>query len=368
MNGFTVRRASTVAGIALLAVGVALPASAEPSRGPAASPARTWLSAVAASSARAAWAVGYGGYGARTVGWNGSSWAQEPSPSPSQNAIYDGVAATSARNAWAVGDFSRGDGSPQVLIARWNGSTWRRATVPSITGGGSLYAVTATSARNAWAVGEAGDPNVGSTRTLIVHWNGSGWQRVPSPSTTSGVYTVLLGVAAVSARNAWAVGDSGLATKTLVLHWNGVSWKRVPSPSFAGGADFNGVAAAGGAVWVVGTVSSTPYRTLILRWERDHWVRVPSPSLAADGGGQLFAVAGSGKTAWAVGYAGDKTLVESWNGTAWTRVPSPSPAGFDDLTGVAAVSARDAWAVGESNGRTLILHWNGSSWRQQASH
>jgi len=34
----------------------------------------------------------------------------------------------------------------------------------------------------------------------------------------------LTGVAAISARNAWAVGgtDSG---KTLILRWNGKSWK-----------------------------------------------------------------------------------------------------------------------------------------------
>jgi hypothetical protein len=35
-------------------------------------------------------------------------------------------------------------------------------------------------------------------------------------------------VAAVSARNAWAVGGNG-AGQNLVLHWNGTTWKTVTS-------------------------------------------------------------------------------------------------------------------------------------------
>jgi hypothetical protein len=46
-------------------------------------------------------------------------------------------------------------------------------------------------------------------------------------------------VAATSPRNAWAVGsigpgpgiNPGRGTKTLIEHWNGKTWKRVPSPN-----------------------------------------------------------------------------------------------------------------------------------------
>ena len=367
MNGFIVRGASAAAGITLLAVGGALPAAAQSAGGHTAGVARTWLNGVAASSGRAAFAVGYAGNGPLAVRWNGSSWRRVPSPSPSQNAIFNGVVALSARRALAVGCFSVGHDSSQVLIERWNGSTWRPMPVPNVPGGGDLWGVTALSARDAWAVGESGDPNNGSTRTLILHWNGIAWKRVPSPGTTRGVNAELFGVAAVSARDAWAVGDSGLTTQNLVLHWNGTSWKRVPTPSATRGAVLNGVAATGGAVWAVGTLSASTYQTLILRWTGNHWVRAPSPSPTADGGSQLYAVAITGKTAWAVGYASGRTLIERWNGTAWARVPSPSPSGPDDLKSVTAVSASQAWAAGERNGKTLILAWNGSAWRRQAS-
>jgi hypothetical protein len=367
MNGLIARGATAAAGITLLAAGGALPAAAQPAESHAASAARTWLTAVAASSARAALAVGYGGNGTLALRWNGRSWGRAPSASPSPNAIFYGVAATSARQAWAVGNFSRGLGGQQILIERWNGRSWRRTPAPGVPGGGGLFAVTATSARNAWAVGEAGDPDNGYTKTLILHWNGTAWKKVPSPGNARGASAELLGVAAVSDHDAWAVGDAGAGSQNLVLHWNGTSWKKVPSPSFAHGSVLTGVAAASRAVWAVGTVIGTPYQTLILRWNGSRWVRVRSPSPAAAGGSQLYAVAATGKIVWAVGYAGRKTLIERWNGTAWTRVTSPSPPGADDLAGVTAISARDAWAVGQGHGQTLIVHWNGSAWRRQAS-
>ena len=77
--------------------------------------------------------------------------------------------------------------------------------------GGQLFGVAATSARNAWAVGGAV-----SGKTVVLHWNGATWKRVPSPTPAGGA--VLLGVAAVSARTAWAVGGD------LILRWNGTAW------------------------------------------------------------------------------------------------------------------------------------------------
>jgi hypothetical protein len=51
--------------------------------------------------------------------WNGTTWAQVPSPSPgdSSNTLW-GVAATSASNAWAVGDAASSSGPDQALALR----------------------------------------------------------------------------------------------------------------------------------------------------------------------------------------------------------------------------------------------------------
>jgi hypothetical protein len=186
---------------------------------------------------------------------------------------------------------------------------------------GLLYAVAATSSGNVWAVGQTsppGDDDEPDWNALIMHWNGTSWKRVPSPSPGTGA--TLSGVAAVSARSAWAVGTAGYH-KTLILHWNGKAWRRMPSPSPAG----------------PGTLALS--------------------SIAA----------ASARSAWAVGYSSGSTLILHWNGTAWTRVPSPSaPSSTSYLWGVAA-TARTAWTVGAAyrSGvpRALILHWNGTAWK-----
>jgi hypothetical protein len=318
--------------------------------------------AVAATSAGNAWAVGsetapLGGGNTLIVRWNGKTWKQVPSPSPSREDVGDGlfgVAAVSASSAWAVG----GTGIGTTLIVRWNGMAWKQVPSPNPTRPGFLAGVAAVSARNAWAVGVTG-----TGTSLILHWNGKTWKRVPS---TGGS---LYGVAATSASNAWAVGAQ-------ILHWNGKTWKRVPSP---GGVGLSGVAATSASnAWAVGGASpattSGHEKTVILHWNGKTWKRVPSPNPTVLSG--LLGVAATSATnAWAVGGSTNttsgisKTLILRWNGRTWKEVPSPSPNPSSDdivLLGVAATSTRNAWAVGTYglySYKAVILRWNGTAWK-----
>jgi hypothetical protein len=67
---------------------------------------------------------------------------------------------------------------------------------------GFLDGVAATSASNAWAVGDD------ASNTLIVHWNGSAWKKVPAPNPDPRNDT-LAAVSAASASDIWAVGTGG---------------------------------------------------------------------------------------------------------------------------------------------------------------
>ena len=293
-------------------------------------------------------------------------------PAPGQ---FYGVAATSARNAWAVG-YTAGETSA-TLIAHWNGKAWKR--VPSPNPGSSsrlLQGVAATSATNAWAVGYAG------SGTLILHWNGKTWKRVPSPNPGS-IENGLYGVAATSATNAWAVGyaeSTGPTTTTLILHWNGKTWKRVPSPSPSDPELYGVTAASAKNAWAVGysAVYSEGFKTLTLHWNGKVWKRVPSPNPVKVSSSELTwnilqgVAATSANNVWAVGwtethFVGPKTMILHWNGKAWKKAPSPNPycATCDSLYGVAATSASNAWAVGtlNSDAELVVLRWNGTNWK-----
>ena len=247
--------------------------------------------------------------------------------------------------------------APVTAAAAKSSST---APAASFTVTGQLSGVAATSARNAWAVGYTGTT---STKTLIVHWNGKTWKRVSTPRPVRGELTA---VTATSARNAWAVGYSGSApSKTLILHWNGKAWKRVPSPS-PRTSRLDGVTATSArSAWAVGGTTSG---TLILRWNGQTWKRVPSPS----GLNTFFRRRGCRLGPQCLG--GRRSARQPapcrssshWNGTAWKLARSPISGRFAFLNGMAAASARSVWVVGSNfnTGKLLSMHWNGTAWKR----
>ena len=136
--------------------------------------------------------------------WNGTRWADVPTPNPGTANELFGVGATSAANAWAVGEVTAGT-SEQTLVLHWNGRKWARVASPNPGGpahGNRLDGVAVTSTSSAWAVGSY--ENGTGQNNIILHWNGRRWAHVnsPGPGTSNG----LLGVAATSTSNAWAVG------------------------------------------------------------------------------------------------------------------------------------------------------------------
>jgi hypothetical protein len=356
MNRKLTRWSCAAGGVALAASCLAgtMPAGAARagSSGPgAALPVYGVLHGVAAVSAADAWAVGHQfNLNILTLHWNGRAWKQVPSPSLPGNLLS--VAATSTRNVWAVG-YTTSAG----LIVHWNGIAWRRVPSPSRIG---LVGVAATSDRNAWAVGQD------SAGIAIVHWNGRAWKQVPSPNPPG---AQLAGVAATSAFNAWAVGIWQPATgnrllRTLILHWNGRAWKQVPSPNPPGNDELSGVAATSARdAWAVG--QHNLQSTMILHWNGIAWKQVPSPSPP---GAMLSVTAASARNAWASG-----TAIVHWNGTAWK--PQAPGESFELLTGVTATSARNAWAVGyfctakcgQHTSFIVIVHWNGSAWKAETT-
>ena len=276
-----------------------------------------------------------------------------PSPGSVSNTL-SGVAATSATNTWAVGSYSNGGAveKGRALIVRWDGSAWKQQSSPNPGSGlNSLSDVAATSSANAWAVGSYDNGVSTSPRTLIERWNGSSWKQVPSPSpggSGSGHASVLNGVAAISATNAWAVGYYVNTTThrvtTLVVHWNGTAWKQVPSPnpgSPVSDNQLNGIAATSATdAWAVGaTGESQGHQALIVHWNGTAWKQVPNPSsdsnilsgVAATSSADAWAV---GSTCMSCGTEGQvtDTLIEHWNGTAWKQVPSPNPSNFKNAS------------------------------------
>ena len=321
-----------------------------PSPGGTADPTRSSLEAVAIDAPGDAWAVGRWSpieHNARRYPliehWNGAAWSIVPAPSSGGHVTdldLTAVAAVSPTAAWAIGEGVAGGHSVPVFMG-WDGTRWRYLPRPVGTTTGGLGVI---SARDIWLVGEQGaTKSVPKYRTLVEHWNGSKWAIVPAPYVVKG-RKPNIGLSAVggsSSSNVWAVGHyqsgpTGLDISPLVEHWDGRRWQLQPSPNPTGAHGETGLDAiaalsptsafAVGSAW--GSRGSIP---LIERWDGVRWTVMPIRLQPGVTDPTLSGVAAvQPGYAWVVGYARNRNdrpiaLVEKWNGTSWQQVPSPVP-------------------------------------------
>jgi hypothetical protein len=304
----------------------------------------------------------------------GPAWAatatQVPVASTGFFGGFLGVDAVSPSDGWAVG------GNGNGVVQRFNGTRWSVFASPDLLGGGAnnwadLSGVDATSTTSAVAVGNSTATSGGAKSAVALRWNGTAWSRqaVPKPAGTD---TEFSAVKAFSASDAWAVGQTASINstfrKTLAMHYNGTAWSAVPTPS--AGTRTNFLTAVDGVtsrdVWAVGYSLNLPYgnrvrQSTILHWDGAAWTQVPSPN---NGSTFLYDVAALSATdAWAVGVGtSGVAFVVRWNGTSWNTVAAPP---LVNLRGVTARSATDVWVAGaaaDSAATPALAHWNGTTW------
>ncbi len=302
--------------------------------------------------------------------WNGTQWTVVPSPNAStgDNISYD-IKAISDSDIWAAGYYVSA-GVKHTLTLHYDGSQWSIVPSGDAPGYSYIYGVAAVTSNDVWMVGFScpGDCSAGSipSHTLTEHWNGTSWSIVPSPNTDTN--SALASVAAISANDVWATGIHnscyGCASQTLTMHWNGTAWTIVPSPS--AGSSTNGVydtaAISANDVWFVGDYYAGVWRTLTLHWNGTQWTVVPSPNLGS-GDNHLYGIgARASNDVWATGSTGnpEQTLTLHWDGTAWSVVPSANVAGQNNRLNQAEVSANDVWAVGAVGNQTLVENYTGN--------
>lgn len=208
------------------------------------------------------------------------------------------------------------------------------------------------------------------------------WQKANSPNVSANGNNELLGVDALSENNVWAVGwaqdpaGPQYVKRTLIQHFDSNSWSIVPSPNPRNdiNSQLHSVSAIStDDVWAVGSShnGSLPSRTLIQHWDGAQWRIVSSPSPDSQFNELRGVAAISANDVWAVGYRGGtksetpiETFILHWDGVNWRQVTSPNiNGGANQLFGITAISANDIWAVGSAAGAPLSLHWDGGAWK-----
>jgi hypothetical protein len=331
------------------------------------------LTSVAAVTPSDAWAVGYTTVNpppivyAATLAehWDGTKWITVSTPNPPGNCnALSAVGGVASNDLWAVGgvyydvgNCGRGKNFP-VVIEHWDGTVWKLVPSPR-PNYKKLMGVAAISSNDVWAVGFAATNLGGYYLPLVEHWDGYQWKEIRSPTLQS-KQAYFSSVTAVATNDVWAVGACGCGAENpelLVEHWDGTTWKIVPVPEL--GTFLLGASSANAhEVWATGSVD------VALRWDGSRWTSTP----VSNTNGSLNSVmAFHNGQAWAVGFQFNHaalTLTELWDGTAWTLVSSPNLSAWNNvLLGIAGTGVNDVWAVGEYDSRhTLVEHWDGTTW------
>jgi hypothetical protein len=259
---------------------------------------------------------------------------------------------------------------------------WRVVKTITVTGPNGyateLTSVAAASPGDAWAVGGA-QTESGSGPALLEHWDGGSWHSQALPASVARFWNHYGGstsqdlVAASSAGNVWAFGNTGDYIRLSGRHW---SDGKIPGASITAAREvlFTAVQAFSRKnVWVFGSIEDAPdsprSHPYASQYNGHTWVRRSFP-----GTGSVVAVSSlSSRNMWAVagtainGDAGAPAVLR-WNGTAWAPVtvqPPPLPSGASWTT-IEARSSTNVWIAGggerpDQLGSTVqeVAHWTG---------
>jgi hypothetical protein len=265
--------------------------------------------------------------------------------------LLSGSFARSGTDTWVVGEsVNNGTGADSPLVLHWNGTTWSAVPTPTPSGSTPNWAfasVAASGASDAWAVGEQ-SAGTKIHDSLFEHWNGTAWSVVAGPNEGP-----LHAVLDFSPANAWAFADFS------VLHWDGTAWSVVPSalPAVRVSAD------GPNDIWGVS------FDNVVTHYNGTSW---SSTTLSAPKGTPVFqsVQALSPTDVWVSGSVGNGPVLEHFNGAAWRPVKLPSSFSSRGLNAITARSGSGVWVfsnTGSPGVPLLLAHFNGSSWTTSRS-
>jgi hypothetical protein len=267
------------------------------------------------------------------------------------------VSASDAANAWAVG---LSGGCCDLLVSHWNGKKWDTIAPPSGIGGGWTNqvigaSVAAIAGGRAMFFVESTDEELSNVWVVAFEWGGKSWSAVQG-------FADLPGDAIASGPDdVWGF-DSSNGTPSAV-HYNGASWSQVSIPVSVSQASGN--AAAGD--WVTGTVVAQPKRVELLHWSKGVWRNAVLPKIAVPKGDQMFPGAVDAATLadiWvtlSVGPSSGRGPVTAvllhWNGKAWSKAGVPKGLNLGSL---ASDGHGGAWMTSDTG--AVIYHYSGGRW------
>jgi len=338
----------------------------------------TGVAAVPGSSG--AWAVGFAASSSQPYSdaavmwkWSGTKWVTESIPGLGNGGSLSAVVATSASNAWALGLTGPTSSKTGPVLLHWNGSKWTIVKFPS-SDDVDYFEYMAASGTGVFV---AGGTNSSSSHPVLLGYKGTTWTTEKLPKLPANAYFEALSTTSASPSGLWATTRACVSSSctSSVLKPGKSGWSSV---SLGGkGASLMGLAALSSTDVLAVGVSGAPVgsfgKLLIERYKGSSWTSGKASSPIATGA--FYAAAMSSSTAaWAAGDTDTTTsaavLVDRLKGTSWAHTTVKIPGKNGLLIGFSSVSSSSAWLFAKSYAGKICVspstivaeHWNGSTW------
>ena len=286
-----------------------------------------------------------------------------------QAAWFRGIWGSSSSDIYVVGSPHCNWGTNKgCVLLHYDGTMWQRIHSPTYN---SLNDIWGTSASNIFAVGAGG---------TIIHFDGNSWSKM-----NTGTDQDLYAIWGSSASDVFAVGQNG-----TILHYDGNNWAQMDTSNIDTPRDLHAVwgfssndVYAGGynkflhyngqnweeilnpssytitAIWGISSTNLYFLDTFAGVYEYvPGWgsYTIVDPSPFSNYGGSLW-----GTSTTNLFIVGNQHKIEAFTGNSWQTFANPSLSWLSDIWGI---SQSNAYAVGY---RGTILHFDGSSWNQIGS-
>jgi len=242
---------------------------------------------------------------------------------PGDSVQLNSVAAVSPSDAWAAGGVAAtGSGRYRPLLVHWDGSAWQRVALPArilaeLGTGQGLSVIGTWRAGGFWAFD-------GLNGTWLRHRRQS-WSAGQLPVPAAGDSRPVITSAVVLSRaRAWAFGftvDRGGQEAPYAAHLRGGTWRAVAMPGSSSVTAASGSSRTG--VWaLIGGGPQTGTANTLLHWNGGQWSQVSLTASLANTTRLYSVLAVSRDSAWTgagtpAGTTGPTGVTALWNGSAW---------------------------------------------------
>ncbi|RKY83543.1 hypothetical protein DRQ09_09915, partial [candidate division KSB1 bacterium] len=176
-------------------------------------------------------------------------------------------------NGWAVGiEGLYSKNNRKGFILKFDGSSWNFCDLPEISNDWILWGIKVINPYNIWAVGADFKNNSENPDALIIHYNGTIWEKTIPDDSKENIKGIIKSIDFSNDSQGWAVGTQ--SNRGVILNYKNSEWKiyQFEKRKYAYWGLTSVVFDKGNSWWISGWDISSGFLGFLLKFENNEWV------------------------------------------------------------------------------------------------